>query len=174
MQSFPYFPSTRRIWRRKGRHVESAERKRKLGNRALVCRSQRWPLHAGVCIWLEHKGYRETQTTELPSQAPDGNVHKFTSNSLQPLRCLEDMIDLTFGLPRRDVLILPTSTLHFLMSSAFHHQTNIWAENWDHQAAGNLHVLSVLHHLTDTARDPRVRGLNSIRSHFQITSLPHP
>lgn len=73
------------------------------------------------------QGYRENQTTELPSQAPDGNVHKFTSNSLQPLRRLEDMIDLTFGLPRRDVLILPTSTLHFLMSSAFHHQTNTWA-----------------------------------------------
>lgn len=70
----------------------------------------------------------ENQTDyRIHFQAADGDEHKLTFHSPQSLQLLEDMIDLTSGLPTRDVLMLSPSTLHFFMSSAFHHQTNVWA-----------------------------------------------
>lgn len=102
--------------------------------RELVCSCHRWPLPwSGLLLTGTQRlqrgssiGLRIRQITKLASQPPDGNAHKLTSHSLKSLQWLE-VIDLTFGLPRRDVLILSSSTLHFLMSSAFHLQTNIWA-----------------------------------------------
>lgn len=99
-------------------------------------------------------------------------MHKLTSHSLQSWQWLEDMIDLTFGLPRRDVLILSSSTFHFFMSSAFYHKTSIWDEelgpSGSRQPAGVVSPPSVCTATLNwkgRVSDPVVSGLNSIRNH---------
>lgn len=79
---------------------------------------------------------RIRQTKQLASQAPD--VHKLTSRALQSVPQLGDMIGQTFGLSGKDALLVPSSILHFLVISAFHHSQAFGLENWVHQTAAGI------------------------------------
>lgn len=88
-------------------------------------------LQRGSCV-----NVRIRQTKQLTSQAPD--VHKLPSRSLRSVPQLGDMMGQTFGLSGKDVLLVPSSILHFFVISAFHHTQTFGLENWVPQTAAGI------------------------------------